>query len=142
MLSSDFLISVIHFPLAPKNISIFLSTEFAFLFGLSYLFFSLLFLRRMRETKMVSGREENGLKSGRTEELFSILHTIPYDLIFPFSFSLNCCLYLPFSLCSLYLCTFMEFSAISKTTFKRGTGRVVQVSTITSHKSESIPNML
>lgn len=140
-MSYDFLISIICFPLAPNNLSIFLFTEFAFLFEVSYLFFSLLFLREMRGIKMVTAYEEN--RDWRAEELRSCSLFFILSLVFPFSsFSWNHCLYFTLSLCSLYLWSFTELSPVSKTTSIRGTGSVVQISTITNHRSGSVQKFL
>lgn len=94
----------------------------------------------MREIKRVSLCKEN--RDWRAEELSCSPFFILF-LVFPFSsFSWNHCLYLPFSLCSLYLGSFTEFSPISKTTFIWGTGSVVQISTVTNQKSDSIQKIL
>lgn len=95
----------------------------------------------MREIIKVSVREEN--RDWGAEKLKSCSPFFILSLLFPFSsFSWNHSLYLPFSLCSLCLWSFTEFTLISKTTFIWGTWSVVQVSTITNHKPDSIQKIL
>lgn len=75
LLSSDFLISVIFFPL-PNNLSIFLFTEFAFLFDFHTSFFSSVSQGNEGNNKGECTWGKQGLRSRQAEELFSILPTI------------------------------------------------------------------
>lgn len=104
----SFLISVICFPLALNNLSVILLTEFTFLLGFSQCFAS---SSSQRDEGNKGGERKWGkqeLKSRRTEEL--VLHFILSLVFLIINFAWNHCLYLLFSLCSQYLCSFPEFS--------------------------------
>lgn len=81
---------------------------------------------------------KQGLKSGRTEELFSILHATPcISSQLLLMQSLLVCFILP-----LFTVSELLYSICPRTTSIWGTDSVVQINTIANHKSESIQKTL
>lgn len=129
----SFLISVICFPLALNNLSVILLTEFTFLLGFSQCFAS---SSSQRDEGNKGGERKWGKQNWRAEELrswFSI-YTIPcisnYQLCMKSLFVS--------SILPLFTISVLFSRIFTKTTFTWGPGSVVQLSTITNHRSDSI----